>query len=599
MTRADITFGAATSAGMKELNQDAIGQSIAVGHQFAMKGAAFVVADGISSSPYSHEASKTAVKSFLHEYFCTSDAWTVERAGQCVFQSINSWLYSQGQHTVYKYEKDKGYVCTLSALVVKGQSAHIFHVGDTRIYRMRRTSCTSASNSLEKSVLQQSVLEQAALEQITTDHRLWQTETVSFLSRAMGVEAHVDIDYKMLTLHAGDIYILASDGLYEYVSPQCILNVVATHIDNLQYAADHLIVQALERGSGDNLSLQIVHLKSLPEPISHPVYEQSRALGRELECPRVLEPGMEFDGFKILSTLQLTSRSHVFLALDLPTQQKVILKVPSEDMRDNADYLERFIREEWISRRINSPYVVKTVELDRPRQYLYTLTEFIEGRTLRQWLVDHPAPELETVRKIVEQIAKGLMEFHRRDMLHQDLKLENIMIDAYGMIKIIDFGAVYVAGLEEAYADGVQPPVPGAAMFAAPEYFLGERGSTQSDLFSLAVITYHLLSGAYPYGAAVAKTRTVAEQRRLQYASVLHDERNIPSWIDACLKRALQPSPYKRYSEISEFLYDLRQPSSEFLAQSRPPLIQRSPVKFWQAVSFMLFIILIIQAALP
>lgn len=82
----------------------------------------------------------------------------------------------------------------------------------------------------------------------------------------------------------------------------------------------------------------------------------------------------------------------------------------------------------------------------------------------------------------------------------------------------------------------------GTAQYTAPEYFLGEAGTERSDLFSLAVITYQMLSGRLPYGAEVAKTRTLSAQRKLQYASVLDADREIPAWIDAVLERAVHPA---------------------------------------------------------
>lgn len=561
-----------THAGPKELNQDYVGYYIPTGNQRFLKGAAFAIADGISSSPYSQLASETAVNSFLNDYFCTSDAWTVKHAAECVIMATNSWLYSQGQSTVYKYEKDKGYVCTFSALILKGHHAHIFHVGDTRIYRLRENY----------------------LELLTNDHRVWKTEGKSFLSRALGVSSELEIDYRSVPVAVDDIFLLTSDGLHEFVSNEHILEIAQQPGKSLQCLAQELVDTALANGAEDNVTVQLVKADALAVKEQHPMLENSRML----ELPPPLEPGMRFDGFTILSTLYISSRSHVFLALDNATQTMLILKTPSVEMSGDDDYLERFIREEWIARRVNSQYVVKAIDIHRSRQYIYTLTEFVDGRTLRQWLVDNPKPALETVRRIVEQIAKGLMALHRKDMLHQDLKPENIMIDSHGMVKIIDFGAVRIAGLEESFFDDVQPPVPGTAMFAAPEYFLGEVGTTQSDLFSLAMLTYHMLSGSYPYGADVARTRTVAEQRRLQYTSVLHEERDIPTWIDTTLKKALHPNPHKRYSEISEFLYDLRQPGTEFLAKSRPPLIERNPVRFWQWMSFILFSIIVIQAAI-
>ena len=249
--------------------------------------------------------------------------------------------------------------------------------------------------------------------------------------------------------------------------------------------------------------------------------------------------------------------------------------------------------EEWIARRINSPYVLKPCIQSRKRNYLYVATEFIDGQTLNQWMNDNPKPDIESVRGIVEQIAKGLRAFHRMEMLHQDLRPNNIMIDATGTVKIIDFGSTHVAGIMEMTPLTEQNNLLGTAQYTAPEYFLGNRGTARSDLFSLAVITYQMLNGKLPYGTQVAKCRTKSSQNKLKYISVLDDKREIPVWIDDVLKRALHPNPYKRYEEMTEFIYDLRYPNKTFLNKARPPLIERNPVVFWQSISFILVIIIL------
>ncbi|HTE41051.1 MAG TPA: protein kinase, partial [Steroidobacteraceae bacterium] len=200
-------------------------------------------------------------------------------------------------------------------------------------------------------------------------------------------------------------------------------------------------------------------------------------------------------------------------------------------------------------------------------------------------------PSLESVRVIVEQIARGLMAFHRMEMLHQDLRPENVMIDKHGTAKIIDFGATRVAGLMEDGAPDPTNPL-GTVQYSAPEYFLGEIGTPRSDQFSLGVIAYQMLSGRLPYGTAVARARTVAAQRNLQYDSLREEGREVPAWIDDVLRKAVHPLPAKRYEELSEFVYELRHPNQAYLNRTRPPLIERNPAGFWKGVSLLLAIVI-------
>mgnify|MGYP003386388993 FL=1 len=557
-----VSIGQHSDKGRKEINQDFHGTHIPQEPLLSSKGIAIALADGISSSEVSQIASKAAVTGFLNDYFDTSEAWTVKTSAQRVLVASNSWLYSQSRQSQYRYDADKGYVCTLSALVIKSTTAHLFHVGDARIYRVQGS----------------------ALEQLTEDHRLWVSQTESHLSRALGISQQLEIDYQSLAIEKGDVFFLATDGVYEFADADFITKTIDEHKNELDAAAKAIVDEAYAQGSSDNLSAQIVRIDDLPTQNADELYQHLT----ELPFPPILEARMDFDGYKILREVHASSRSHVYLALDEETDTQVILKAPSIDLRGEPAYLERFLMEEWVGRRIDSAYVLKSCEQTRKRNYLYIVTEFIEGQTLVQWMQDNPKPDMETVRGIVEQIAKGLGSFHRQEMLHQDLRPANIMIDSTGTVKIIDFGSTKVAGISEMAKPINQDEMLGTAQYSAPEYFLGESPTTRSDLFSLGVITYQMLTGKLPYGIKVSQARTRLAQNKLRYDSALAADREIPVWVDEVIKKAVQPNPQKRYQELSEFIFDLRQPNKVFLNRTRPPLLERNPLIFWKSVSFIL-----------
>lgn len=562
-----ISIGQYSDKGRKKINQDFHGVSIPEEPQLTSKGIAIALADGISSSDVGQVASQASVTGFLEDYFCTSEAWSVKKSAHQVLSATNSWLHSQTQQGQHRFNKNRGYVCTLSAMIIKSNTAHTFHLGDTRIYRLRNHS----------------------LEQLTKDHRLWVSEEKSYLSRAMGMHERLELDYKTLPIDKGDIFLLTTDGIYEFVNPNFMVDTINAQNHNLDNAAKMIVEKAYQQGSDDNLTVQIIRIDDLPQQDADEIYQQLT----ELPFPPILEARAVFDGYKIIRTIHASSRSHIYLAVDIDTNQQIVIKTPSTDLQEDPAYLERFLLEEWIARRISSPHVLKPCLQTRKRNFLYIVTEFIEGQTLTQWMIDNPKPNLETVRNIVEQIAKGLRAFHRLEMLHQDLRPENIMIDSTGTVKIIDFGATKVAGIEEISSPIKHANRLGTAQYTAPEYMLGELGSSRSDLFSLGVITYQMLTGKLPYGTQVAKTTTKAEQKKLKYTAIPEDS-GIPLWVDEALRKALLPEPYKRYQEISEFIYDLRHPNKEFINKTRPPLMERDPVVFWKSISFILLIIIIL-----
>lgn len=563
-----ISVGQHSDKGRKETNQDFHGVYIPNEPLLSSKGIAIALADGISSSDVSQIASKAAVTGFLEDYYCTSEAWSVKKSAQRVMLATNSWLHSQTRQSQYCYDKDRGYVCTFSAMVIKSTTAHIFHVGDTRIYHLHDKD----------------------LEQLTDDHRLWISQDKSYLSRALGINPNLEIDYRSLQVKEGDIFIFATDGIYEYTNSHSIVNAVKEYGRNLDKAAKVILDEAYEQGSTDNLTIQIIRIEHLPSQNADEIYQQLT----EQPFPPTLEARMIFDGYEITREVHASSRSHVYLAVDIETNTQVIIKAPSIDLRGDPAYLERFLMEEWVARRLNSAHVLKPCLQTRKRNYLYIVTEFIDGQTLAQWMIDNPNPDVETVRGIIEQIAKGLRAFHRLEMLHQDLRPNNIMIDRAGTVKIIDFGSTRVTGIIEITTPIERHDILGTAPFTAPEYFLGEGGSTRSDMFSLGVIAYQMLSGRLPYGTQVAKSKTKAAQRKLTYNTVLDDDREIPVWIDEAIRKAVHPNPYMRYEELSEFIFDLRHPNKEFLNKTRPPLMERNPVLFWKSISFILTVIIIV-----
>ena len=565
-----VSVGQFSDAGAKPANQDAHGTRIPDDAELDSKGVAMVLADGISTSDVAHLASETAVKSFLQDYYCTSAAWSVKKSGQRVLDATNAWLHWHTNNSWARYDKDRGYVCTFTGLVIKSTSAHLFHVGDSRAYRVQGHT----------------------LEQLSRDHRHWVSGGKSYLGRALGVDHRVEIDYQSFPVEAGDTFVLATDGVHEALAPEAVAAIIQDHTDNLEAGARRLVSEAYNQGSTDNLTAQILRVDGVPAPALREY--QQRAT--ELPFPPALGARSLIDGYEIVRELHVSSRSHVYLAMDTATGRPVALKVPAADLREDPVALEQFLAEEWIARRVNSPYVLRPGERSRAQNYLYVVTEYIEGQTLTQWMRDNPRAEFGQVRILVEQIGRGLRAFHRQDMIHQDVRPDNVMIDSSGTARLIDFGAVRVAGISEGVSGG--EPILGTEQYSAPEYFMGEGGSPRSDVFSLGVITYQMLTGRLPYGPEVAQVRTRAGLNRLRYHPVSQYNRGCPAWIDGALRKALHPYPGHRHAEVSEFLHDLRHPRPEFINAERPPLIERNPEAFWKGLSLVLTGIVIAQLAL-
>ena len=575
MKTLSVTLGQYSDAGVKAINQDFYGAFIPKEPLLNSKGIAVAIADGISSSDVSQIASQVSVSSFLDDYYCTSDAWSVKNSVHKVLSATNSWLFSQTRNGPHRFNKEKGYICTFSGLVIKSHTAHIFHCGDTRIYHF------SASG----------------FECLTQDHRRILSDETSYLTRALGIHNTVDIDYVNTAVEEGDYFLLCSDGIHEFVSDERLsqhLQGLDSNSDNdtLDALAENIAHEALHAGSLDNISLQIVSIAQLPEMS---VSEISQAIN-QLALPPKIEPRMDFDGYKIIRSIYISSRSHVYLAKDKMSGEHVALKFPSAELKNDTDYLESLLREDWIAKRIDNPNVLKAKPPVRKQNFLYTVSEYIEGQNLMQWMIDNPKPSLEQVRHIVDQIAKGLQAFHRREMIHQDLRPHNIMIDAVGTVKIIDFGSTKVAGISDIHPNN--EGIVGTLQYSSPEYFVNDAITLRVDIFSLGVVAYQMLSGQFPYGIKVSKARSRLEQKKLSYIPISEHGVDLPYWVEETLRKAVSVNPLKRYHEVSEFMFDLRTPNKSFKPQNRQPLIESNPLAFWKGLSLILFLVIILQAVL-
>lgn len=319
-----VSVGQYSDKGRKAENQDFHGIFIPHNSQLMLKGIAMAVADGISSSPVSQVASQVAVKNFLEDYYCTPESWSVKNSAERVLVAINSWLHTQTRRSPYRYEKDNGYVCTFSGVVIKNKSAHIFHIGDSRVYR----------------------LSDEGMEQLTHDHRLWVTQDQSHLSRALGMDEQCSVDYQALSVKINDVFIIMTDGIYEFVDSTDIKKIITEGGNNLTVAAEKIARLAFTNNSPDNLTVQILKIDELPESNSREIKQKID----NLPLPPALVARMEFDGYVILRELHSNNRSHIYLAEDTRLHEKVVIKVLATEQVQNESALERFLLEEWVAR---------------------------------------------------------------------------------------------------------------------------------------------------------------------------------------------------------------------------------------------------------
>ncbi|WP_269764055.1 protein kinase domain-containing protein [Shewanella benthica] len=598
----EIGAGQCSAQGAKSTNEDAIGIRIPDGLMLTTKGAVSVICDGVSAAEAAEKASSISISNFISDYYSTPDTWSVEKSSSQVLTALNRWLYGLGQD--YR-EAQRGYVCTFTALIFKSCSAYLFHVGDSRAYRFRA----------------------GKLERLSRDHVTVLGKNKRYLARALGLDVKLDVDYRKLELVRGDLYLLTTDGIHDVIGDQDLAVKLSEFMSKLKFeskagsksefkpeskpeskagakpeseagsklrlkpesdaAIDHdefcrrLCAQAIDAGSLDNVSCQLLSIDTLPKLNIDDLYQKLS----KLPFPPPLSEGMKLDGYLIEEILHQSQRSQVYLASDADGNKRCI-KTPSVNYLDDAAYIERFMLESWIGHRINSPNVVKLLDRDRAKSALYYVTEHLNGMSLSTWITRNPKASVQEVLPLLKQIESGVRAFHRKETIHQDLKPDNILLTYEGQIKLIDFGSCYIKGIAEIATPLQRDSILGTADYSAPESVLGYRVTNKADLFSMAVITFEMLTGQLPFKGKLSQCRTRQDYLKLVYIPSYELNPLIPLWMDPTLKKALSFDPASRQVDTSELLYELNQPLANWdKPEVGRSLLERDPVRFWQGVS--------------
>ena len=556
--RASVGF--ASASGPRERNEDFAGAVFGWELPEPRRDLVAAIADGIGGAKGGREAAETAVRGFLDGFCDLPETMEVRRAAASVLNALNTWIYSQGQRDANL----AGMGCTFTALVLRGRSAHVLHVGDTRAYRLGgdRLIC------------------------LTTDHvRQSGTARSNILTRALGVESEVPLDYATQPVGRHDRFLLCSDGVHGWLSPETIADVLRERSAS-QDTAHALVAAALRSGSSDNCTALVVDLVDLPTAES----ADFGAVVRQLPLIPTPIEGETVDGFVLKALISDGRYTRLFAAVDEVEGGDLVVKFPKPQVATVAAYRAAFVREAWVGVRVRSPWIGAAIELPAERQTcLYTVMPLYQGELLETRLQRRPQLGLEEGRNIAIKLARGAAALHRAGVIHRDIKPDNVILEAGGSLKLIDLGVVRIPGLE----DLAPEDVPGTPGYTAPEMFAGEAGNEATDMYALSVTLFRAFTGEFPYGNADA----VGPPRRSRPTSLSALRPDLPAWLEATLARAFAVDPAERFRDMIEFAMEMETgPERGPLPVRRPlTLYERSPVLFWQGATALLALALLLS----
>ena len=564
----DIDIGFTSLTGKKESNEDfAAAMLPEVGDE--SMGAIVAIADGVSTGGMGREAAQTTVTSLVRDYFGTPETWDTTVALDRIIGAQNAWLagINSRRHPAIG-------LCTLTAMVLRGQSYAVAHVGDTRAYLLRA----------------------GHLSQLTHDHVVDHPDLRHQLTRSVGLEDRLVVDYSQGDVQVGDVFVLLSDGVYGKLADKKLQSLMqADAQQSCQVLSASLVDAALAAGSDDNATALVVHVRGL---LDSTLADENRH-AQQLPIPSRLKVGEQIDGLTVTATVADNGINVIYQVRDPASKQLYALKTLNPQRAHDAQERAMLAHEAWLAKRMMTGRAAEQLVNIHERlptgvqpTGFYLLYDWHGGETLQQMLDHKHKFGIAQAVTAASHIAKALGRLHQQSVIHRDIKPANLHQGEDGVLRVLDLG-VALSGREP---ESTRLLHAGTPSYMNPEQWglhvkanVGtsdkdgpiEKPDAQSDLFALGVTLYQLLTrGKLPYGDVLPYQ--VGRYFRDPTAPSRHNP-EVPIWLDHVALKAVARDKRLRFETAEEFLLALQRGASRPLtAPSVTPLIQRDPTAVWK-----------------
>lgn len=559
----EVDIGYSSLRGPREVNEDFAGAVHAPQGEEA-RGLIAAIADGVSAGGRGLEAAQTTVMCLLGDYFATPDTWEPTAALDRLIGAQNAWLADHNR----RRQGGGTALTTLTALVLHGQSYTLAHVGDTRAWRVRQGG-------------------EPAM-QLTHDHAFEHPDLRSRLTRAIGLDDQVRVDYVQGDVRVGDCFVLSSDGVHGVLKAQHLAALALQ--GNAGEASDALVQAALAAGSRDNATALVIRVMGLD------ARQLDDEMGdvRRLAPPPQLKVGDVLDGYVITARVADTGVHVLYQARRPETRALVTLKTLHPSRAGDPQERAMLAHEAWLGLRVSARAdsgFVRVHERAEDASALYTVFDWHGGRTLEQMQKDGRRGAVAEVVAAAIEVTRALGRLHRHGVVHRDIKPGNLHLGDDGRWRILDLG-VALSGREGAAQRELHAGTPS---YINPEQWEGEGADAGSDLFALGVTLYQWLAGRLPYGEI--EPYQAARYRR-DPAALSRIRPDVPVWLDHLVRKAVARDPRQRFETAEELLLALERGASRPVgAPSATPLARRDPAALYKialAVSLLFNVLLVV-----
>lgn len=538
----DVDIGYASRRGVRDTNEDFAAALRGGG----TGGLIAAIADGVSTGGEGSVAAQTTVMALLEDFFAAPATWETTVVLDRLIGAQNAWLAGHNRRS----PEGVAAMTTLTALALQGQSYTLAHVGDTRGWRLHQGEC----------------------QQLTHDHALEHPDFKSRLTRAVGLDDRVRIDYLQGELQVGDTFVLTSDGVHGVLRRRQIAALAAQ--GDAQQASEALVQAALDAGSRDNATALVIRVLGLdPGRL-----EDDLRRGRRLPVPPRLRVGDVLDGHTITALVADTGVHRLYQART-PAGGLVALKTLHEARAGDPEERAMLAHEAWLGARVTEHGAGGLVRVREPQEpsALYILFDWHGGQTLEHWLAQGRRFTVSEVVAGALEIARALGRLHRHGVIHRDIKPANLHLGDDGRWRILDLG-VALSGREPAAQRVLHAGTPS---YVNPEQWKeGGTADAGSDLFALGVSLYRWLTGRLPYGE-IEPYQSARYRRDPVPPSRLRPD--VPIWLDHLVLKAVARDARQRFETAEELALALERGASRALTPPpATPLVRRDPVAIWK-----------------